>query len=348
MTEKTEWEKACRVLLAEGLISGGGMINGRACASNAEVKTGWARIAKRLSQELSGQLIPTMGGGVIRLSSQKGQRGGRVTGYLIQEGDLKETLRARANLATLGLEDEEIPWNVTGCAGRLLKYVGEPQKFEKSAAFVWRGRGKIFYHECAPGKYKDLSYWDVRACFYTLLCRLPSLYVSIGPNDIDFFSMPPGARERWRDVQTVVTYQKLLRNSMWGRACGNTPNAGPRIFYHRGNRKEFRGGPGPFAAAAWLVAASAWDLNRAAAEETGAVYGTADSIIAPITRAPAAWRNAGLDYEAVPPGAAEICHRGSYLVAGKQTQTYYNGSRAYKETPRPPSPPCNYAPQWVG
>lgn len=294
---------------------------------------GWSAFAQWASRHTPGMWFPKQYGCTWTQ--------GRRRQWFVLPELVPEIVRARAICESLGVE---AGWSVGSCAFALLRWLDVRQWPERSARLLLAEHGRA-YQQVMPGVYDDALHLDVSSYYYSLWTRLPSLVVHCFPDGrLVWARTPAPAWERHRRCCEAVAAHKWLRNALVGCAQGSA-SGGP--YFHRGERRLWRGSYGPLAPAGWLVVRSGWELTRLAAEETEAVYSHTDSVITTGGRWPAAWEAAGLAVKVEARGTAEVCAPGIYRVGPRASRWYERGSRFADPIPPTPAPRHQYAPRWL-
>jgi len=307
---------------------------------------GFQAAAREIARNLPGQVWPGRRG----FSWVCG--GGGPHGVVFDSGDLAKLHAAQDRLADLGL-DRNV-WSLGRAARLLLHFVAPGAKAGpgRSAERLLEGI-EVGYHDCIPGEYPSATMYDVRAYYYSLLTRLPSLRVGVLGGKVEFYPMSADERARWREVLEVVNEQKVLRNSIFGAAMGKT---GKSTVFHRDKarpgkvrERRLQLPPGPFRGAGLLVARTAWELCRDASEETDSVYSTVDSVTTRSGSEPQTWKGLGLIPERCHEGRAHICGLGSWRIgdAHEGTKPYRAGMRQPRPVERHERPQVAYGRAWL-
>lgn len=321
-----------------GLITSVQPVNERlhsACATD-----GWAAVALECSRHTGGQWWPS-DSGVTWLCGRAGQ-------WVTDAGNVAD-VRAARELAqrVTGMEQGDeaaLPgWSIGSAARMLIKWAISPQRFEGSLNGLLSG-SQFGYHDCAPGNYANLTQWDVRSCYYTLLSRLPSPKASFVNGRVLWHKPEASERCKWREVVEAVGKDKALRNSLLGCMVGR---AGESTVYSKGSTLAVKGRKGPLVGGGLVVVRTACELCMASSEELSSVYSNVDCVTTGSDLTPKLWPAAGLEVRQVAVGRGEICSRGIYRVGRKTTEWYRRGSRFQVEVPRAPLPPVEVALQWL-
>jgi hypothetical protein len=252
---------------------------------------------------------------------------GRRVEVLLEPKAAAELLEARSICLGLGAEPGR---SLGGCARGLLAWVGPSQYAEKG---LWARYSPhlLGYHDCTPGQYEGADLYDVASCYYSLLSRLPSLRVSLGPRGLVWHAWGRGEEDRWCRVLEAVAGHKRLRNTMWGASIGGT---GKIRAFCRGEPLLRPSRLGPFRPAGLVVGRTAWELCAEASRSCESVLSNTDSVVALGGLWPAPWADYGLRVRVLASGDADICHWGSYRVGGQTTTLYDEGSRTRIASPR--------------
>lgn len=297
------------------------------------VERGYSEVCAWASTFLPGQWLPKEGG----LTWANGSR----RAYLVAPERLRAVIEAHAVAEGLGLDPG---WSIGSCARAILRWVAEPQ-------FPYRGAWGLFadagtqYHLAAPGTYPDADYYDVSSYYYTLMRGLPSLRVVALPGlPLVWGGLTRAERGRWERALLAVRDHKLLRNALWGCSLGSL---GGQPFYHQGVRKRTGPAPGLFVGAGCLVARTAWEMTREAAEEVCAPLSNVDSVIALGGRYPSIWDRHGFRVVREAEGDAEVYSVYNYRVGGRATDWYRWGSRFRDPSEALPAPARLFYREWL-
>lgn len=268
-------------------------------------------------------------------------RCGSRTVCLVDPHMVRDVCEAVAIARNLGCE---CAWSLGSAAYALCKSIA-PRSYPYRGDKVLLEGVQHGYQECQPGYYPEAHKWDVSAYYWSLWTRLPSLRVHpLRGGRLVFGRMAPSERRRWEEVNAAVAGHKLLRNALVGAAQGTTVG---RPYYHRGELKQWRGGPGPFRAAGLLVVRTGYELAHAEASVGGAVYANTDCVVLPHRRPPEVWPALGLVVKHEVAGEAEVCAMGVYRVGLYESGWYRRGSRFREAQPRPAAPTPLLYPRWV-
>lgn len=281
--------------------------------------------------------------------------------YVLLDSALAETEAARAVVLQT---HEKAPWSVGACARVLVKESGVKSPSLPVAESLLSRTGWR-YQSCEPGRYNDVTLYDVRSCYYSLLCLLPSPKVTLTADGIEFRPLRGEESVAWAALLDRVKHVKRLRNSLVGVMAGQArrDRDGPpaadaygrplpgasrvQYFYHRGERVAFHSGPGPLRTAALLVVRTAWELTALAAAESLAVYANTDCVITKQSVPPSVWIDAKLTVRREAHGTGDICAVGCYQVGRKQTLWHRYGRRPAAVLIPPPTPKVLFSHMWL-
>lgn len=296
-------------------------------------RVSWAAAAAWLSQHVGGRVFP----GPCGLAWVCGARVERI----LEPEYLAIVRDARTICEAVGVEGG---WTVGRCALSLLGHVGPAQYPYKGFFHEWQGE-TWGYHDCTPGTWPGGMQWDVRACYFTLLCRLPCLRVTVRAGRPSFVGWRAGEEARWRRVLELVEGHKVLRNSLVGCALGSVAG---RRYFHRGRAGTAPGRLGPFRPAGLLVCRTAYELCCEASWEVSSVYSATDSVVSVGGEYPSCWEAAGLDVRLVAEGETDVCTTAVYCVGGVSTHYYERGSRFRRGVDRAQRTIVGGASGWLG
>lgn len=205
--------------------------------------------------------------------------------------------------------------------------------------------GQINYHDCKATKHPDCQLYDISSCYFQLMNRLPTLRMSM--NDKGEIVKHPLSREenaRLKAAYSVVSKNKILRNSIWGVSLGQL-NKQP--YWVAGERKTGAIVAGPFQTAAFLVARLGWELTRAASEDSGSVYSNIDCVVVPRGAKPVTWNTFGIDYRLQYEGDADIRFRFNYQIGKFETPGFRKNDRLRDSKALLEAPTRLYTHEWL-
>jgi len=211
------------------------------------------------------------------------------------------------------------------------------------------------YHECIPGVREDIQYHDAKAYYYNMAKRLPSLNVHCGRSKLTWIDTEAQEWARWKKVISAVEECKSLRNVLAGNMAGSMPSDDAtvpwRVWYST-EEDKVKTAPVPhswgrFRAVGLLLVRSGCELLMRTCIEAGdkAVYANTDGVQMQ-GDCPKIWEDHGFTVGMKGFGHSEVCHRGSYIIAGTPTKPYEWGHREYIPSPRLPLPTVQYA-SWL-
>lgn len=268
-------------------------------------------------------------------------RNGRQTVWIMAPEAVSGVLEARQVATQLGVD---AGWSVGSVASHLLRWVGPPKSSYKDRLHLAKGV-KYSHIHAIPGEYPNCQHYDVSAYYYTLLGTLPCIDPEIlGNGRILWPLMYDGLADRWSQVYAAIKDNKWLRNALVGCMVGRTAG---RPYYFRGERRQMRGDPGPFATAGQLVVRAAFEITQIAARETDAVWSHTDAVIARDGLYPRIWTDLGFRIRKEGSGETDICNAIIYRCGLDATAYYKAGSRFLEETPLPDLAPILYHTQWL-
>lgn len=335
-----EWKTALFELQSEGWISGLTEIGERSFAANT--MQGWAVVAMLLSEKgLGGQLIPGKGvgwrygkyrGGTLMQYDRK-TLADVLGGY--HKGEYVKGVRDILKEVVKGTDLEHKVsdcWSVGNAARNILATVGKPDYYQKPARSKKdpaqfghmetlfsdeRFRG---YHDCEPGIYENVTLWDIKSCYATLLTRAStekkfSLRPRLDEYGLYWKKNKPGERERFLDAIGACWEHPTLRNSLFGVSLGSYKP----VYYYSKNKETgetergfFVIGAGQYRPLALLVLRSMSELCHEQSLLCLSKYTTIDSVAIVGDSIPALWRDHGLTVERKFTGNAEFRGRGNW------------------------------------
>jgi hypothetical protein len=279
----------------------------------------YGEVARRLSLLVGGQVF-LGSAGVTHSPGGRGPSSASIS--IFPQGRIEEVLAARKVYEECTGEPAK-PWSVTGVARELLLWTGLRQAFSRPTEALMRGITWHYQH-CMPGRLKEAHLWDIKSCYYSLLCRLPSPYVYLDKEGLPRFFVPKEQEEvRWHSVLTAVKDHKKLRNCLLG--CASKLGGG--VVFSHGKERETPSLAGCLRPAALLVVRTAYELCALAQVQTQASYANTDCVITPQATSPEAWQRFGLVSVKQASGDAELCSVGIYRVGEKGTKWFWKGSR---------------------
>lgn len=300
----------------------------------AEPTNGWHSLCRRASESANGQWHPSPTG--LRWQN------GPYSTHCIHPEKYEEINRV-CRLAEK-FTGERVGMSYGSAARACLKFAF-PQHSKKNRDDVLLEGGKIGYHECKPGKWAYGINFDIKGCYYQLIKRLASPRAGIGWNgDIDFVHLNREENSKWRDVLTFIETEKMLRNSLWGAMLGSLE---PRWYFHDGEWERGIAYEGHSYGAAALVARSAWEVCRQAAQDTDAVYAQTDGIIVTSGIMPNYWNRLGLVYEPRAAGETYVHGQHRWRVGGKATKWFTKRAIWHEPVARAAQPERHYHFEWL-
>lgn len=326
---------------------------------------GWSAVARECADRHGGTHLPLNAGLRYGMGSQ--------LGGLIYDREYWPLVLTAREITRALVGPDELPVTVGGCIKKCLLNVTPARFPEKNAerlliydTCVLADNGLPYqYHDCLPGKYPNLVQWDCTGFYYQLLCRLPSLKLTVFADGLHFDPWTPEEAAKWRDLLQAVAGHKTLRNAVYGTSLG-TDAASRRNVYHKDThpflrewpdelrlkKKRWRYtsepnpnfgkvkaspmslGPGPFRPAAQLIARTGYELCCAESHACNSVYSTVDSVTVRPGDKPHIWLEFGIAHDIARTkagkqvaGAGEIVARGVWKVGPKQTIWYKAGNR---------------------
>ena len=277
---------------------------------------GWQPIAQALSIVFPGAFCwPTKHGVTVN-------RGPNVLLRIVTP----EYHAASAGPASLvsSLVGRQVPRNAGVAARMAWDWIGPRDRPNAAGDAALLHNGRIpRYHSCQPGKGTVGVLHDIRRCYPQIMRRLPSLRARVTSDRVFFVPFKPDERARLADLYAAMEQDELLRRYAWGTALGGEPGAKIPLFV-AGEKRQHTVPAGPFRTGALLVARMAWELTRAAATETGAVYANTDCVIipGPASLAPAPWRAVGVESAVKASGDYDIIRYCVYRVGDYATIPY--------------------------
>ena len=272
---------------------------------------------RQLASELS--LLDLGGQWFVGKRSVTWVYGTQFTAYLCHPKAKAKIQKARALVHKITGE-EDPPYSIPACARRGLKWVGLTQEPRGSGERLLEGVD-WHYQLCRPGYYARAWLWDIRGCYYTLLCRAKSPILYLLEDEVLFDSMRGmGAElERWRSFLHQIRAHKGMRNSL----VGSMAKDGGGKYWHNGKELIREPGFGPLRPLALWVVRIAAELTYLAALETKAVYANTDAVITEYRSAPPEiWERTGMKVKLVAAGDADIRGLGIYRVGDHETAWY--------------------------
>lgn len=281
---------------------------------------GWQPVAQTLSILFPGASCwPTKHGVTVN-------RGPNVLLRIVTPEYRQDSEKAASLVASL--TGKPVPVNAGVAARHAWEWIGPRDRPNAAAdvALLHRGEKIPRYHSCQPGAVPYAVLHDIRRCYPQIMRRLPSLRARVTPERVFFVPFRPAERDRLADLYSAMEEDETLRRYAWGTALGGEPGATIPVFVS-GEKRQRAVPAGPFRSGALLVARLAWELTRAAAIETGAVYANTDCVIVPgeagaVSLAPAPWRAVGIESTVKAQGPADIIRYCVYRVGDYATVPY--------------------------
>lgn len=205
-------------------------------------------------------------------------------------------------------------YGIGACARQLAAWLGKP---EPGNPRLREYTGDWHYQKCTPGIMDHAYQFDLSACYFNLLRRVPSLTPSFSSNEVFWRSTASQDAERFRRLIDGVAGTKPLRNALVGAFFGGSS----QIYLHKGKTQRFRTAPGGKMALAALIVRTAYEVCQLQADISGAVYANTDSVICSENTA-GFWADLGLPFTLGASGPANVQAIGKYKVGLKETKTF--------------------------
>jgi hypothetical protein len=251
---------------------------------------------------------------------------------------------AAREIAT-GLGIPKTGYSLGNISRKCLEWVGKREGNGSDYSALRHGKNWGYLH-AVPGIYPDAREWDVRACYFEMFCRLPSLRMFMYRDSLGFSPMKPDEVSRKRDFQNAIREHKLLRNMIVGCMTGGRVD-GLKVA-NRGKWERRKLGGGAFPTAGNLIVRSGFELCQQAAHESNAVHAATDGIIEASGVKPRAWASVGLDTRLKAQGMADIRAWGAYKIGSKPPTAFYTDQiRHALEMNRPTVPETLYYKHWL-
>lgn len=302
-------------------------------AFSVEMPSGCDAFARLMSGELGGQWW--VGCGAVTWVC-----GRTVTWFLIPPR-VPQVEPARRVLRELGIEDA--PWTIGGCARKLLKPLGEPERWTALVEQINTGAA-WGYHHVEPGRYPDDELWDLSSAHYQLLKRLPSPRLAPYGSRLYWHPLVGEAADWWEKVLLAIGPVKALRNAMVGAMMGSSDGA---TRYCHGEKMPFHGPRGPYRAAGLLVVRSCYELTALQATATASHYANTDCVMVPRGSSLDVWNRYSLPYRKQAEGASHVVALGVYRCGSKATRCYDPMLRLQDAACSMPVPSRLYHREWL-
>jgi hypothetical protein len=264
---------------------------------------------------------------------------GRQVTYYLSPPVRRQVEAAREALASLGVP---AGWTLSGCARRLLAWLGPPKRdlscSRKALAGTLWG-----YHRLVAGLYPERVLYDLNGAYWQVLCRLPSLSLDWLPTGPVFHPEAPGCRGRLAAVKATLAPVKPLRLVLVGCMIGGGQRG--QVF-SRGVELHPARPQGPFPSAGRLIARTVYEITCWVAEEQESPFAHTDCVLLPPGERPALWDRLGYACGIRAQGEADIRNLGSFRVGTRQTVLYGRGSRFRLPVTQSPRPAAWTWPAW--
>lgn len=177
------------------------------------------------------------------------------------------------------------------------------------------------YFLCKPCRLSWAGYFDLRACYWNLLSRCPTLRPVWAVDDVLWMDSTPNTQERWEVLKRALSGCKPVRNALIGAMIGGSTG---QIAYSKGGTVSMRSAPGPAFDLGALIVRTGYDVCELEAHHSNAVYANTDCVIIEGEDRPAVWPELDLPFELQAQGETHVCCIGKYRVGSKQT-CFYDG-----------------------
>jgi hypothetical protein len=303
-------------------------------------KVTWGQIGRLLAEYPSMSAQWWKGGsGLTRV------RGSQAT-YIVHPERLDGVRAARA--AYYDLVDPTMtvpaPYSLSGIARKVIAWVGieEPLAFRSSSDSLASRGAQWHFHAVRPGRLPKAYNWDLEACYWTILRRMPIPLVHLDKDRVIFRKPTQGSIERWRDALERLSTLKELRNLM----IGVMSSEGSGEYFSRNKRGRVvllhgRPRPGVLRPAGLLVVRTAMELCRLAFEEQEGVEANTDNVVSAIPTPPRIWTNLGFKVKLKESGSFVTYGTGNHIWDGERHPKSYRPAATFGSpwvcfTPPPP------------
>lgn len=310
-------------------------------------------LCRELARTLPGNGFPSKG-----LGGCSWHVGIKHFGTLLHPNRLTDLYGAQGIAENILKEEYKPKWSIGATARQLLTWVRPGRQdngYTADAETLMQG-SPYGYHECTPGLYEKVRYYDVRGYYYNMMCRLKSLNVYVGPKLLHWLPTPNDEWERFQSLLYEVQKHKPLRNQLAGNMAGSTPSkdAEPNFmvsYCKKTERVEIRKipyNPGRFRAAGLLLVRSGAELTWHQCDRLGAdaVYSNVDCVFTQGAE-PTLWKDHGFMVELKAEGKARVVRRGSWRIGKQCTKPYRFGQKEALPVARGIPPEVHYSFQWL-
>lgn len=205
-------------------------------------------------------------------------------------------------------------FGIGACARQVSAWLGSPEPTNPRLSAIV---GDWHYQRCIPCAMPHAFQFDLTACYYNLLRRVPSLRPVFTDDTIFWLESDDAELSRFVRAVDLVADCKPLRNSMIGAFYGGSQ----RVYLRAGKCHRFTTAPGTRQALAAAIVRTAYEVCQLQADVSSASYANTDSVITDSGRAEF-WESVGLPYTVGAAGPAIVQAIGKYAVGSKQTKPF--------------------------
>jgi hypothetical protein len=231
----------------------------------------------------------------------------------VHTGDTWERLQP-VRMASQAITGEPGRFGVGACARHVAAWLGPP---EPTNPRLRQYVGDWHYQRCRPCQIPQAYQFDLSACYFNLLRRVPTLRPVFAGDDVFWLHTDDSEAARFARLVDAVSDCKQLRNALIGAFYGGSE----QTYLRQGKAKRFRTAPGSRAGLAAVIVRTAYEITQMQADLSDAAYANTDSVISECDRA-GFWSDIGMPYVLGAAGPANIQAIGKYCVGEKKTKTF--------------------------
>lgn len=222
-----------------------------------------------------------------------------------------------------GIDLVDLGWTYS----RIARQIGEWIGIKDLPAAPPRGLiERWHYQQVIPCTIDNCVMYDLKAAYFMLACRAPSLLceIDLGRDRTTWLSMPVLAESRWETIKPILIPLKRLRLAVVGVSMTgySTHDDARASYYCKGKlcRMASRA-PTCFQSCALWTVRSAYEITQMQAKESRAFYANADCVASDCKRV-SYWDDLGLPYAIKGKGTLDLNGVGNYRIGNVSTKPY--------------------------
>lgn len=242
----------------------------------------------------------------------------------------------------LGIEKHG--WSLGNMARQLLEYIGPKDQLPGNADALKIPGAWGFLH-ARPGYHGEATEYDVKSCYYSLWCRLKSLYPLPINGKVGWGRQSDAVTERFHKANSAIAEHKKLRNILVGCAVGSQ-----RPFFavaQDGKWQKRKAIQGRFSGAGMLIVRSAYEMCREVADSSYSYHSAVDSVIVGPQANLSAWADSGMTVRMKASGDTDVKAWAAFKC-GEHVSTPYDPNMYYcRADAMPKAPEYTYFRSWL-